>query len=269
MLGAVVYTLEAEQSGWLPEFSGRVMHGVFFRMLQEASQELASYVHEQMKMKPFTVSSLQGKKYKPVRGKIYVKQGDVFQWRVTGMHESILQAMLQTEPGDVLQVNSLPMQVKSLTADGEQNPRAGFLAENDLLGLSLGEENFSRLTIDFISPTAFRVDVVDYPMPLPWLVFPSLAEKWQQLDMPAEIDKAQVRELSEKVYIEHWSGRTKSVYLTPQTGVNTFTGTFSYNLSQLAMEERQVLLLLAQFGVFAGCGRMAGQGLGQMKVTYR
>ena len=79
MLGAVVYTLEAEQSGWLPEFSGRVMHGVFFRMLQAASQELASYVHEQMKMKPFTVSSLQGKKYKPVRGKIYVKQGDVFE----------------------------------------------------------------------------------------------------------------------------------------------------------------------------------------------
>ena len=245
------------------------MHGVFFRMLQAASQELASYVHEQMKMKPFTVSSLQGKKYKPVRGKIYVKLGDVFQWRVTGMHESILQAMLQTEPGDVLQVNSLPMQVKSLTADGEQNPRAGFFAENDLLGLSLGEENFSRLTIDFISPTAFRVDVVDYPMPLPWLVFPSLAEKWQQLDMPAEIDKAQVRELSEKVYIEHWSGRTKSVYLTPQRGVNTFTGTVSYNLSQLPVEERQVLLLLAQFGVFAGCGRMAGQGLGQMQVTYR
>ena len=137
MLGAVVYTLTAEQSGWLPEFSGRVMHGVFFRMLQAASQELASYVHEQMKMKPFTVSSLQGKKYKPVRGKIYVKQGDVFQWRVTGMHESILQAMLQTEPGDVLQVNSLPMQVKSLTADGEQNPRAGFFAENDLMGLEL------------------------------------------------------------------------------------------------------------------------------------
>ena len=55
LLGAVVYTLAAEQSGWLPEFTGRVMHGVFFRMLQEASQELASYVHEQMKMKTFSV----------------------------------------------------------------------------------------------------------------------------------------------------------------------------------------------------------------------
>ncbi|MGM9580877.1 MAG: CRISPR system precrRNA processing endoribonuclease RAMP protein Cas6 [Anaerovibrio sp.] len=268
MLGAVVYILTAEQSGWLPEFTGRVMHGVFFRMLQEASRELASYVHEQMKMKPFTVSALQGKKYKSVRGKIYVSKGDVFQWRVTGLHESILQVMLQAEPGYMVRVNSLPMQVKALTADGEQNPRAGFLAETDLLGLVLGEENFSRLTIDFLSPTAFRVDVVDYPMPLPGLVFPSLAEKWQQLDMPAEIDRAQVKEIAEKVYIEHWSGRTRSVYLTPRRGVNTFTGTFSYNLSQLPMEERQVLLLLAQFGVFAGCGRMAGQGLGQMQVTY-
>ena len=43
MLGAVVYTLEAEQSGWLPEFTGRVMHGVFFRMLQAASQITGSY----------------------------------------------------------------------------------------------------------------------------------------------------------------------------------------------------------------------------------
>ena len=78
--------------------------------------------------------------------------------------------------------------------------------------------------------------------------------------------KNQLKNIIEKVYIESWSGSTKSVYLTPKRGINAFTGVFSYNLSAAAPEEQQLLLMLAQFGVFSGCGRMSAQGMGQIDI---
>ena len=42
MLGAIVYILQAEEDGWLPEFTGRIMHGAMFQILKEKSQELAA-----------------------------------------------------------------------------------------------------------------------------------------------------------------------------------------------------------------------------------
>ena len=35
MLGAIVYILQAEEDGWLPEFTGRIMHGAMFQILKE------------------------------------------------------------------------------------------------------------------------------------------------------------------------------------------------------------------------------------------
>lgn len=61
MLGAIVYILQAKESGWLPDFTGRVMHGVLFRQLQQYSPALAEYVHDKMETKPFTVSALEEK----------------------------------------------------------------------------------------------------------------------------------------------------------------------------------------------------------------
>ena len=58
MLGAIVYILQAEEDGWLPEFTGRIMHGAMFQILKEKSQELAEFIHNDMNIKPFTVSEL-------------------------------------------------------------------------------------------------------------------------------------------------------------------------------------------------------------------
>ena len=110
---------------------------------------------------------------------------------------------------------------------------------------------------------------MDYPIPTPSLVFTSLARKWQELTMPLEIMLPELEESLRYVYIRSWQGNSKSVYLTPQRGINSFTGTFVYDISHLNMENRRLLLLLAQFGVFVGCGRLPTQGMGRIKITYK
>ncbi len=270
MLGAIVYILKAQESGVLPDFTGRIMHGVLFRQLQQYSPELAEYIHDKMETKPFTVSSLMGKQpIRHIRRGMLIVQDDIFAWRVTSMHDAVLQAMCQLMPGMKLQVNKIPMAIEQVFINGQEHDRSGVLDDEQLVGACLAEESISTLTLDFVSPTTFRVEKADYPLPLPHLVFKSLGSKWQDLGMPSDIDLSVLEDILPRVGIQEWQGRSKSVYLTEKRGVNTFQGTFTYNLETLDLEERQLLLLLAQFGVFAGCGRMSSQGLGQLKVTYK
>ena len=270
MLGAIVYILKAKESGWLPDFTGRVMHGVLFRQLQQYNPALAEYVHDKMEAKPFTVSVLEGQQpHKYSRGSMLINKGDCFTWRVTALHDAILQAMCQLVPSMELQANKIPMTIEQVFINGQEHDRSGVLEVEQLLGACLSEESISTLTLDFLSPTTFRVDKVDYPLPLPHLVFKSLAGKWQDLGMQTELDMSVLEDILPKVGIQGWQGRTKSIYLTEKRGINTFQGIFTYNLESLELEERRLLLLLAQFGVFAGCGRMSSQGLGQLQVKYK
>lgn len=270
MLGAIVYILQAEEDGWLPEFTGRIMHGAMFQVLKDKSQELAEFIHNEMNIKPFTVSELdrcQDNKKSGVG--VIIKKGDRFRWRVSALHETILSVLLQIPIGYRMVLNKQPMVIKKVIADGRKENSSGILEESDLIAHCLSVPNFSKLEINFISPTTFRVDEVDYPLPTPSLLFNSLTKKWQQLEMPLEISLPELETIIKQVYIRSWQGCSKSIYLTAQRGINSFTGSFVYDVSHLALEDKRLLLLLAQFGIFAGCGRLSSQGMGRIKVTYK
>lgn len=270
MLGAVVYILQAEEDGWLPEFTGRIMHGTFFHMLEHGSSELADFIHNDMIIKPFTVSDLHSCQRQRAKGKgRVIKRGDIFRWRITVLHESLLSILLNVEPGARLVLNKQPMLVQDIIVDGEKDRSSGILEEGELISHCLSVGDFSQLRLDFVSPTAFRVDDMDYPLPTPALTFNSFAKKWQQLDMPLDISQPYIEDILSRLYIRRWQGASQSIYLTPQRGINTFTGSFVYDASHLELEEKRLLLLLAQFGVFAGCGRLSTQGMGQIRVKYR
>lgn len=64
-----------------------------------------------------------------------------------------------------------------------------------------------------------------------------------------------------------WIGHTKRVYFGRDRGITGFVGGFTFNLSKLNDEERQLITILATFGQHCGVGRLSSQGLGQVKVT--
>ncbi len=267
MLGAAVLYLRAGENGSLPEFTGRVMHGVFFKTLANISTELADFVHDELNVKPFSVSELIGQqKRRYINGKFKVKQGERFKWRIATLNEDILQAIAHIPLNYQFQVNKIPMLLERIIIDGEKEVGTGVIGDEEFIAACLSMEKFSSLKVRFLAPTTFRVNRSDYPLPIPRLFFASLADKWQQAGMPANIDKEAIKELAEKVYPSYWQGKSSKTYLAVNRGIRTFMGEFVYELSDLSLEERQVMLLLAQFGCFAGCGRMTGQGLGQIEV---
>lgn len=271
MIGAIVYRLRALNSAKLSVTQGKLLHAAFFTLLRRMNPAVSTYIHDEMNIKPFTVSNLQSQPHiKPERGQIQVQKGQIFYWRVTAFHEIVLQAALAVPVNYVFSVGNLDAVVEAVMDSPKQHHDAGIIDENCLIAICMGKPDVTTITFRFVSPVTFRSFTDDYPMPLPEYILGSLADKWNQLAMLGKIDKEQIKERAKACCIPtQWEGKTERIYLSSRQGVTGFKGTFTFTLRHATLEEKHLFLLLAQFAVFAGVGRLSGQGLGQTRVTYK
>lgn len=287
MIGAVTYELVATADGRMEGFAGRLLHAAFFRHLAACSAALSEAVHDGERAKPFTSSPLirlqrlrvpapsgNGRRAADGRGErmifekapFAVAAGERFFWRVTALQDDVLAAALHLAPGTELQVGRVPFSVLHVFADGTHE--SGVLAPEDLIADALAAPPVHELSLHFRSPVTFRRGALDYPVPAPELVFPSLASKWQAHAMPADIDTARVQEMAARVAISDWTGRTQRIYFGQHHGASGCLGDFTYSLKALDDDERRILILLAEYATFSGTGRLAAQGFGQTRVTF-
>ena len=270
MIGAVVFELVVENDERVSEAQGRLLHAALFALLEENNPGLAALLHDGMNVKPFSVAPLEIPKYAPRdRGDRLLRRGDMVHWRVAALDEAVLRTLLAIPEGRGVRVGRLRFILRRVIADSRERDDVGVLDETELIGACLAEENVRVVELRFTSPVAFRVNDSDYPLPIPGLVFSSLADKWAAAEMPASIDRNEIRADAERVRPNTWRGETRRVSFGRDRSVTGFVGRFSYDLSALPMEARQVFLLLAQFAVFSGVGRLTAQGLGQTRTTYR
>lgn len=261
MIGAVNYKLAAKNSARLPFINGRLMHAVFFKLLNAVNPALESFVHDNTNIKPFTVSFLDPlKKISSFEDRWNVRRGDKFFWRVTALNEKILNAVLTIPEGYEIQVGELILTVE------ETEPLA-ILEENFIDGVKKIPAA-SEMEFEFLTPVSFRIDKFDAPYPRADLIFPSLADKWSQVQMPAAVDKKLIKELAAQIRLTEWQGRSKKFYLSSDRGTLAFWGKFCYNLTELNFDVQKVFMLLAKFGEYCGVGRLCAQGFGQTRVKF-
>lgn len=270
MIGAVVLRLQADNAASLSAGTGRLLHAAFFSLLKDISPELAGYVHEQMNIKPFTIAELQpltaGKcKF---RGQCQASRGDIFDWRLTLLDELLLKIVIALPPGTKIQVGRLSCHLTEIIADGSLD--SGLISPEELIIACQKETDIQKLFFKFCSPVSFKSTVTneDVTFPLPQLVFNSLAMKWQQAQMPLIIDRQQIMQVAEAVKIDEWEGKTRRVFSKADRGTMGVIGNFTYNIRELPVEDRQLLLLLAQFANLSGVGRLTAQGFGQTRTAY-
>lgn len=270
MIGAVVFELAAENDERVSEAQGRLLHGALFSMLGEVDPGFAELLHDGTNVKPFSVAPLELPPGAPKVGRDkLVRTGDVIYWRVAALDTAVLDALLAVPEGSVVRAGRLHLRLRRIIVDSEERDDVGVLDETELIGACLSEELMHTVELRFLTPVSFRVDSSDYPLPTPALVFSSLADKWTAAELPASIDRTEIRADAERVYPVSWRGETRRVVFGHGRSVTGFVGRFAYDVSALPIEVRQVFLLLAQFAVFSGVGRLTGQGLGQTRTTYR
>lgn len=261
MIGAVHYKLRAVNSAQLPLINGRLMHAAFFKILHNIAPELENFVHEKMNIKPFTVSFLDPLAELSVfEDKWNVRQGNKFFWRVTGLNEEILNAALNVPEGYEIQAGSLTLTVENV--EGKIISAEDFILNVKTLSPA------NEIEFEFFTPVSFRIDDYDAPLPRAELIFPSIADKWTQAQMPAAVDKKFIRELAAQIRLTEWQGQCKKFYFGRDRGTLAFWGKFRYNLQKLDDNLKKVFMLLAKFAEYSGTGRLSGQGFGQTRVKF-
>lgn len=270
MIGAVVYELKAMNADSLPEFHGQQLHGLCFKILEGFSSQLSTMIHDQMSIKPFTSSLLEFVQGTVLRQKRqYIKAGSVMYWRVTALTDAALQAFLSVKKGQLLAMGNLQLQVEDVITDPDIRSDAGITEPEDMVAECFSLPPVKQITMEFRSVTSFRSGTSDFPWPIPEMVFGSLADKWEAMDMPGVISAETVRREAAAIIPGSWHGTSRKVFLSQKRGVKGFVGSFTYEVYNLDEEIRQAMLVLAVYAEFAGVGRWTAHGLGQVRMSIR
>lgn len=268
MIGAVVYKLKALNDDSLPEFHGQQLHGLCFNILEDFSAQLSTMIHDKMSVKPFTSSLMEFGQDTVLRQKRqYIKAGAIMHWRVTALTDTVLQAFLSVKTGQLLTMGNLQLQVEDVITLPDIRNDAGIIEPEDMVAECFSLPPVRQITMDFRSVTSFRSGTNDFPWPLPEMIFGSLADKWEAMNMPGVIDAKTIRVEATTIIPGNWHGASRKVFLSPKRGVTGFIGSFTYQVDNLAEDMRQALLVLATYAEFAGIGRWTAHGLGQVRMS--
>ena len=267
IIGAVVYRLKALAGCKMPASHGRLLHAAFLRMVQESNPELSEMLHD-THTKSFYLGLLRFG-YEPKRNTYLVHQNDVIYWRVCGVGEELLRLMTSFPSGTELRIGEGSFAVESLYYDQSQHSDAG-ITSMEYLAEGCSQLPLMRsLSLQFTTPTMFRVDDVELPIPRTDLIFGSLAERWNYFCREYPMDVAFIKELCQFLIPINWHGETKRYNITPKRGITGFVGEFTYDISRVDPKYRWQFILLAEFAAFVGVGRLTAQGLGNVKISYR
>ena len=198
---------------------------------------------------------------------IAIIPGHIYRWRVCGLNDTVLKILLSLPADAGMRVGKAQLRLVETVADGSMD--TGVVDEEALIAGALGINAARSLTFQFLTPATFRREDMDYPLPLPELVFGSLAQRWTENEMPLQIDHGRVRDMAWHVKPFHWQGRSVFGYLSKGRGITGFKGTYTYSLEGIDREWQQIFMMLGQYASFAGIGRLTGQGFGRVQFSWR
>ena len=268
ILAAAVLELQAQNAGRLPVSHGRLLHAAFLNSIRSLDAELSARMHDAAN-KSFSLGHLQlqqsaQKNDLSAAGGHAGKMAHLPDGRQRKSCFAAFASRLSVAGGQRCLV------VKDVYRTQREHSQAGLTTTEYLESQCAELPLVSQLTMDFISPTTFRYFDHDYPWPKPELVFGSLAERWNKISGEEHFAVDKVKEIAAAYLLpERWQGNSKRVNVSPQHGVTGFVGSFTYKLTLLPPEFRAMFISLGEFAVFAGVGRLTGQGLGQVKVRYK
>ena len=272
MLGVLVLRLRVERGGHYSIFPGKLVHGAFFHYLSTCASALGDELHTR-KVKPFTIGYFRrtGKHTAAIPrvqelNEPHYAAGEELLLRLTALDDAALEVFLRIPAETGLTVGKLTFTVEEILADGRED--TGITAAEELMAAAFSMEETMHLHFSFCSPTVFHADGYDCAVPRPELIFASLADKWTWQGLPFAMDKVYVRTIAAKLIPMDWRGAGVRIRQSERKTVPGFTGTFAFGMQRLSAQEREIILLLAQFAPFCGTGRLTAQGFGETHIAF-
>lgn len=247
----------------LPSALGRAAHAALLRAIGERDAALAERLHEGNSARPFTVSSLRGKRE---NGAVLPEVN--YTLRYTALTTEMTNALGDLFAADhELELDAARWRVERVTAAASEHPWAAQADYETLAApwLLARATPARRIELSFASPTAFRSQGKMQIFPLPELVFGSLLDKWNAFAptaLPDETRRFAAECLAvSRIHLSSHAAPFKS------DGVVKFgaVGTVTYAALNQDRYWLSLINLLADFAQFAGVGTSTALGMGQCR----
>jgi CRISPR-associated endoribonuclease Cas6 len=247
---------------------GRKAHGWFFEHIEKFSPGLATVLHGS---NAFTISGLrpQARQY----------QGDYY-LRITSL-SSELSDLLITKAlkklPEKISLGAFQFKVDGYAETSSKHPWAG---QSSFANLSNSQPKIKdrEVTLEFASPTSFRSNGKDIPLPLPEHVYRSYLNKWNSyVSVPLQIEKSFVHFVKSCVMVNRYELNTSSWSL-PSGGWDAATG-FVGEVTFLLLSKSKAKKwqgdwdlfmqhwhMLSNFAFYCGTGHHVTSGMGQTRL---
>lgn len=262
-LASLVVHIQSNEPVALPKQVGRASLALFLRWVAAHDAALAQRLHDSNEQKPFTCSSVVG------IGRLRQGQAEAGTWlRLSALNNETAEVLQRVAllPPKTLELDEQLLQVQNVTLDAHQHTWAGTNSYEALSAPYLLATNTPERTLRlaFSSPTTFNQAGKNQPLPLPELVFGSLADKWNSFSSIAI--SPELREYARLAVVLN-RFRLKSRALRTKDGGVTLgcVGIAEYKALRYDRYWQSMLCLLADYALYAGVGRMTTQGMGQAR----
>jgi CRISPR-associated endoribonuclease Cas6 len=259
---------------------GKILHGLFYELLQKASAAKGDEVHSTEGLKPFSTALLLNERQRRAE---HIRAGEEVKIRFTFLDDALYPLLARyflTTPDlsfDLVRTELTVARILTTPQSGEE--WAGCTSFEDLYAHASAEEK--QFSFQFTTPTFFKrgggpayPDLI-VPLPLPDLVFGSLLRNWNQFASTAFIEATLLREICahhiEVTYHRISSQLARLVFQREDGQYKTttfpgFVGTCSFRLVGLQNSDLvKTLNALADFAFYAGVGARTTMGCGVVR----
>jgi CRISPR-associated endoribonuclease Cas6 len=273
MLISIILTLIPEAPAALPPELGRAVQAEMLAWLSQVDPALAEAIHASEGPKPLTCSGLvaaePGEESRHPSDNVAVRPGARYFVRVTGLVKPVSRALfagLVERPPTRWTLHGQPFRVLEAVCDAARDGWTGQTSCENLAAAALqrGDRRPRTVTLEFVSPTAFKSQEMQMPVPLPGLVFGSLVERWNAFTTVA-LDPDLRRFANEQVAISRYRLESRPV---PSKGGALRVGGVGQVTYTALDDDRYALAalnILADFALYSGVGVQTATGMGQCR----
>jgi len=242
----VTVTLASDAPAQLPNTCGRALHAQFFSWLQHGDGLLADHVHDEVEPRPFTLSPLRPLKNGHLQFHLNLLDDPLWEPLWAGMAQS----------GRVELVNNsfrlVQDELKVCRRTYEQ--------------VATEAEGGTLIRLRFLSPTAFRSNDMNYPLPDPVKIYQSWLARWNQFAPPDLRYNISLLDVVQAHVAPSYLRIGSEVLGFGNYKLIGFHGLVSLRIMRprlLGTEVLRRLNALADYATYCGTGHRTSMGMGQ------
>jgi len=265
MLTSQVITLKSTKDFKVPTSLGFALNALFLELVKKIDYKFSEKIHNISENKPYTVSNLLGGKLYINEGLINISNAETYNWKITGLNDEVsvfLQEKFIPSLPETLKVAGAELKV----IDINNNAMAKTTTYADLYQahFTTDTNDNSLIELEFLTPTAFKINGLTVPLPIPKAIFTGYINKWNNF---CDINLGENETLDQiETYLALKSHFIKTSYgfIKNNAKFTGFVGKVNLKLRKNCPEHiLKIVNMLSEYSLFCGTGARTSLSYGQ------